>query len=152
LPSANPAQLDKARRAQLEEYSDSLALSIAESGHDGYVYFVRFNPNGPVYVVSAAGRAVNTFALTPPKDGFDLLSVKASQGRVAIAFQGEAPPGGTAPVRILVFDPQSGKKLAEYFHQNWEIGTALACYTPDEFTFISSDEQGKMQLVHASAR
>ena len=148
MPRLSPDQMAKAQSLQAR-----VDLSIVRTGADGNFYFSAFDPRGPVLVVSPSGEVERQFDLIPPKEaGFELLDLKLSNGRLAVAYQGEPPPGGTAPVRIDVYDIQTGAKLVSYYHENWRIGVAWACYTPDKFTFISADEQGKMRLVTASAR
>jgi hypothetical protein len=148
IPHLVPDQMTKAQ--QLQELVD---LSIVRAGEDGNFYFSRFDPKGPVFVVSPSGEVVRQINLVAPKEpSFELLDVKVSKGRLAVAYSGEPPSGGTAPVKIYVYDIQTGKEIAEYHHENWKIGVGLACYSPDSFTFISSDENGKMRLVTASAR
>jgi hypothetical protein len=49
-----------------------------------------------------------------------------------------------------VYDTESGKQLAEYRASLSDFGMGLAVYTPDVFTFLGSDEDGKMQLQRGS--
>ena len=164
-----PPEKDKAERsssesAHTEESSlqklgstlDTNNLSLAESGGGGVVYFTRHGPGGPTYVVSPAGEVLREIRLDAPKESesdFELQAVKAAGGRLAIMYEGKPTAGRTPPVRIFVYEVNTGKNVATYFHRNPEIGSALACYSPDDsFTFISSDENGKMVLVRASDR
>jgi len=145
--------LDADQMKKVEELQQVVDLSVVRAGEDGNFYFSRFDPKGPVFVVAPSGEVVKEINLVAPKEpGFELLDVKVSKGRLAVAYQGEPPPGGTAPVKIYVYDIQTEKEIAEYHHENRQIGVAWACYSPDTFTFISSDENGKMRLVTASAR
>ena len=150
LPSARSEEGSK----ETTEAQKRMDLSIVRGGQDGNFYFAPFDPKGPVFVVSPSGQVVRRIQLTAPTGaGFELLDLEISGGRLAVAYQGQPPPGGTAPVRIYVYEAQSGQLVAEYFHENWEIGVALACYSPnDQFTFIAADENGRMHLVTASAR
>lgn len=141
------------KRLGADESQARINLSIVRAGEDGNFYFARLDPQYPVLMVSPQGQIIKEIRLFPPKEaGFELLDIKISRGRLAVAYQGEPPPGGTAPVRIYVYDIQGGQEIAEYFHENWQIGVALACYSHDHFTFIAADENGKMHLVTASAR
>jgi hypothetical protein len=145
--------LDADQMTKVQALQDAVDLSIVRAGEDGSFYFSRFDPKGPVFVVSPSGDVVKEISLVAPKEpGFGLLDVKVSKGRLAVAYAGEPPQGGTAPVKIYVYDIQTGKEIAEYHHESWQIGVGLACYSPETFTFISSDENGKMRLVTASAR
>jgi hypothetical protein len=149
-----PHDPDRKGKEKPEWAADLIGPSLAQTGDDGNVYFTRHRPNGPTYVVSPTGEVVREIRLEDPKEaGFELAAAKAAGGRLAILYEGEPPAGGTSQVRILVYDVHTGNKVATYFHQNFEIGNALACYSPDDtFTFISSDESGKMLLVRASAK
>lgn len=145
--------LDADQMKKVQELGQAVDLSIVRAGEDGNFYFSRFVPKGPVSVVSPSGEVVKEINLDAPKESdFELLDIKVSKGRLAVAYAGEPPSGGTAPVKIYVYDIQTGTEIAEYHHENWQIGTALACYSPETFTFISSDENGKMRLVTASAK
>jgi hypothetical protein len=147
LPNLTP---DENLRAQ--KLLDLVDLSIVRSGEDGNFYFSRFDPNGPVFVISPTGHLIKEIRLSPPKEpGVELLDIKISKGRLAVAYQGVHPEGGIAPVTIDTYDSQTGKLLFQYHHQDWRIGLALACYSPDSFTFISDDENGNMRLVTAAA-
>jgi hypothetical protein len=152
--TSGDADVNRKSKEKPEQLADMIGLSIAETGGDGNIYFTRPSPNGPTYVVSPAGNVVKEIRLDDSKEGeFELSAVKAAGGRLAILYEGKPPADGTSPVKIFVYDVHTGKKMAAYFHQNFEIGNALACYSPDDtFTFISSDESGKMLLVRASAK
>ncbi len=145
--------LDAAQMSKAEKLLQAVDLSFVRAGEDGTFYFSPFDPRSPVFVVSPSGEVVKQIHVASPREpDFQLLDIKVSKGRLAVAYEGEPPQGGTAPVVIYVYDVQTGKETAEFRHENWRIGTALACYSPDTFTFISSDEHGNMRLVTASAR
>ncbi len=149
---SDPPIVDTDRMARDQKLQDLVDLSIVRGAEDGNFYFSRFEAKGPIFVVSPAGQVVRQIRLVPPKDpGSELLDIKLSKGRLAVGYEGEPPAGGTAPVTIDVYDAQTGDFLAQYHHENWQIGTAWACFSPDSFTFISSDENGKMRLVKAGA-
>jgi hypothetical protein len=152
--SSDSAHVEKSWLEKLQSTLDTINLSLAESGGDGNVYFTRRGPGEPIYVVSPTGEVLKEIPLDAPKEaGFKLQAAKAAGGRLAIMYQGQPPAGGTSPVIIFVYDVHTGKKVATYFHRSLGVGNALACYSPDDtFTFISSDESGKMLLVRASAR
>lgn len=143
---------DKSKAMNAEDYEGALDLTMAEAGPDGNIYLTRPTPEGPVFAVSPAGSVVRTIHLVPPAPNLQLTDVKVAAGRIAAAYEGEPPSGGTSPVTIVVLDTGTGEKVVEYFHQSYEIGVALACYTPDVFTFNSSDATGKRQIVHAAPR
>ncbi|MGB9071828.1 MAG: hypothetical protein WCC22_04095 [Terriglobales bacterium] len=152
--SSGSAHTEESSLQKLESTLDTNSLSLAESGGDDNVYFTRYEPGGPTYVVSPAGEVLKQIRLDAPKEtGFELQAAKAAGGRLAIMYVGQPPDGGTSPVKIFVYNVHTGEKAATYFYRTFEIGNALACYSPDDtFTFISSEENGKMLLVRASAR
>jgi hypothetical protein len=148
IPHLDPDQAAKAQQTQ-----QRLDLSIVRAAADGNYYFAPFDLSGPVFVVSSSGEVVKKINVAGPTEGgYELLDFKVSHGRLMLAYEGQPPSGGTAPVKIFVYDVGTGKKIAEFHHENSRIGIAIACYSQDTFTFISSDENGIMQIVAASAK
>jgi hypothetical protein len=131
-------------------YEIAIAGSIAGTAGDGKVYFVRGTPSGPLFVLSPSGEVINVFPLVAPKQADKLIDMKIAQGRIAIAYEGEPPQGGTAPVWINVLDTSNGNLLSQYFVQDSKIGDLLACYSPapiDTFTFLNSDNERKLSMI-----
>jgi hypothetical protein len=146
--------VDDPRKSPDVEFAQAIGGSVLESGDDGNVYVMRGTPQGPILVVSAAGELLRTLRLTPP-EGFRLREIKVAPGRIAAVYtrrpnrnKGEK----TSAVTIAVIDAVTGEKQAEYFHQSPELGLGLACYTPDNFTFVGADRQGYLELIHAAAK
>ncbi len=130
---------------------DAVELSMAETAQDGYIYLALPGSRTTVHAISPAGQVSRTFTAIPPDQKAMLTGLKVGGGRLALAFEEPPPKGGTAKLTIQILDTLTGEPMRTVFHQSYEIGTALACYVPDVFTFISS-ESGQMQMVHAAAR
>ena len=58
----------------------------------------------------------------------------------------------SAEVVIRITDLQSGKNIGEYTHSNYQIGSALACYSPDSFVFLAPGEDYKLTVVTAEGK
>jgi hypothetical protein len=152
LKASDIPHLDAAQMSKAEKLQQVVDLSVVRAGDDGNFYFSPFDPKSPVFVISPSGEVVKEIHVVSPKEpDFQLLDIKVSKGNLAVAYEGEPPQGGTAPVEIYVYHVQTGKPTAQFRHQNPRIGVTLACYSPDTFTFISS-ENGIMRLVTAAAR
>jgi len=101
-------------------------------------------------VLAPDGRVLHTLRLSPPK-GDSLSAVKLGKGRVVAEFT-ERSKNSSAISRVLlqVLDATTGEKYAEYYHSSARIGSALACYEPDDFSFLAVDSSnGAVVLVHA---
>ncbi len=134
------------------QYEKALGASLAEMSDDGNVYLMRQSPTGPVYVISPAGVLVRTIKLVPPS-GATLSTVKTSRGHLVAEFL-RFKPDGTQIEAIFfdLYDLSNGKKVSEYSVTDARIGSALACYTADAFTFVGNDGDGHLALVRAKPR
>lgn len=132
--------------------SESARGGIAEPGPDGNIYISGFNANGRVTVVEPGGDTVRQVQLVQPRAGLSLITVKPAMYRLAALYQADKTAAGRFPVvQIALYSLSDGRKVAEYQHTDWEIGSGLACYQDDVFTFIAADKDGKIMIVHAIA-
>jgi hypothetical protein len=135
-----------------KEGSNSASMSgpvNAELADDGNVYAMRM-ATPSIEVISPSG-AIRTLELETPK-GVRLSSIKVAKGKMAAMFT-ERKEGSSVEITGIffrVYDTESGKQLAEYRASLSDFGMGLAVYTPDVFTFLGSDEDGKMQLQRGS--
>ncbi len=136
--------------SSLGKYESELDQSLAVRGDDGQLYFVRFGPKALVFALSAAGEVHELFALSPPSPRSELADVRVAGGRMAVEYvESDNKTNQTAKVYINIVDLATGETVQKYWHQDWRIGVALACYSPEDFTFLSAAENGQLQLVHA---
>ena len=149
LPETHAAADKRPSGPNLTESEELLDISVAQPGPDGNIYLARLTPRGPVFAVSPSGEPVAAHSLIPPQENMDLLDVKVSGGRLAAVYQGKEDQNGTAPVWIRVTDISTDEVIADYFHADYRIGVSLACYDPEIFTFVSSEE-GRLQIVRAA--
>jgi hypothetical protein len=125
------------------------SLVNAELADDGNVYAMRF-ASPCVQIISPSGN-IRTLVLETPK-GARLTSLKVAKDRLAAMFT-ERKEGSSveiAGIFLRVYDAESGKLVAEYQASRSDFGLGLATYAPDVFTFLGSDENGKMQLQRGS--
>jgi len=137
-------------RADLN-YAETVVNSATEISDDGTVYFVRHTRTGPVYAISAGGRVTRTVRLKPP-EGAILSTVKVARGTVAAEFvKNGADDGRALSVIIQIIDLKSATKLAEYLSTP-PLGPDFACYEPNSFTFIASDQNGHLTITSAAGQ
>jgi hypothetical protein len=125
------------------------SLMNAELADDGNVYAMRY-ATPSVEIISPSG-GVRRLSLETPK-GVRLTSIKVAKDRMAAMFT-ERKEGSSVEISGIffrVYDTESGKQLAEYRASLSDFGMGLATYSSGVFTFLGSDEDGKMQLQRAS--
>jgi hypothetical protein len=137
-------------RADLK-YAETVVGSTTESDGSGNVYFIRKAADGPVYAVSPSGVIAKTIRLSPPK-GAVLSTVKVAGDRLAAEFfRNTADDSQVESVITQIVDLGSSKKLAEYSSVP-PLGPDFACYQPDSFTFLFTDNNGYLTLLEATGR
>ena len=124
-------------------------MTTAEPADDGNVYLMRPGPTPLVYVISPTGSVFRRIEISAPAEGFRATAIKPAAARIAIEFVKDNPEGTGSIYVYSVFDAHTGERVADY-SSTPEAGGAWACYTPDEFTFISSQgNPPRMTLVRA---
>lgn len=144
-----PKTTDNSYESQ-EQYAISLDMSLIVGGDRGNLYFARLSPGGPVFEVSSSGVITRTYRPLPPSKKAEVDAIKVGGGRMAVVYL-EQDPKTTVMAKVLidVYDLQTGEIIRKYEHQDPKIGVSLACYKPEQFTFITADEQGHTMLVEA---
>ena len=128
------------------DFEQAVTGSFIESVDDGNVYVARRTPKGPIFVVSPSGALVRTISLKPPTNA-ELSDIRVSHGRIAAMFVRKGGSGGIERVIFSVIDASTGRAIAEYYHSSASLGAALACYVPNTFTFLASDES--LRIIRA---
>ncbi len=132
------------------KYLEALVGSVVEPGDDGKLYLMRRTARGPVYAISSGG-VVEKIVIPAPPQGARLSGIKVAKGRLAAQFVRTTPDDSTEVI-IRIIDLQSRKNIAEYAHSNYQIGSALACYSPDSFVFLAPGEGYKLTVVTAEGK
>ena len=119
-------------------------------GDDGNAYLIRSTSPAKVYVVSSSGELLRTLDLEPPDLGQTPREMQLSGGRIAVEFWHCSD--GCEPPELAVFDANTGKKVSEFSHQG--IFGSLSCFTekPERFTFLTVDDDRKVQRITAAAK
>jgi hypothetical protein len=129
----------------------NLSGTSVQSSVDGNLIFSRLSSGGPIYVVSPAGFVLNQF--DPPSiPGAKLRSVTVTPSGLAALYTEEKAGGAQgeiSDVYISLLDAQSGEEQARFHHSSWELGASLACYGKGVFTFLTTDEDGRLELARA---
>jgi hypothetical protein len=113
--------------------------SDAQVTAEKVVYLMLHTNPVVAYALDSSGEVKRTIQVNPPGPKMTAVSMSATSGRLAILFR-EIFRGmqhndlGT----LLVVDASTGAEIAKYA-VTAEVGTTLACYTPDAFTFLGSE-------------
>jgi hypothetical protein len=144
-----PKSNDNSHESQ-EQYATSLDMSLVAGEDQGNLYFARLSSGGPVFEVAPSGVITRMYRPVPPAKKAEMNAIKVAGGRMAVVYL-EQDPKTTVMAKVLidVYDLQTGEIIRKYEHQDPKIGVSLACYKPEQFTFITADEQGHTMLVEA---
>jgi hypothetical protein len=131
-------------------YDKAIALSITDRSDGGTVYLMRYAPTGPVHAVATEGTLRRT--LWPLWEGAYLFSIKSRGDRLVTEFlrKKDGTTNETADVDLSVWDINSARKIAEFHHSSPLIGSALACYDHDVFTFVGVAPDQTVQMIRAA--
>jgi hypothetical protein len=130
---------------------NNLSATSVQSLPDGNFIFSRLSSGGPIYVVSPAGFVLNQFD-PPAIPGARLSSVTAGEDALAalyIKMKVGGKAGEISDVYISLLNAQTGEERARFHHSSWELGSSLACYDKGVFTFLTTDDDGELELARA---
>jgi hypothetical protein len=128
----------------------TVSLASAFLGSDDYVYYVRRTESPTIYVLSPGGEIVRSIRVRSPGKRFEPETIKVAGGRIAIEFIRDDPKNNRDEMLLEVVDAQTGNPLGAY-RTPQQIGSAFACFTLDEFTFLTAKD-GKVSLIKAAPR
>jgi len=130
---------------------NNLSATSVQSSPDGNFIFSRLSSGGPIYVVSPAGFVVNQF--DPPSiPGAKLSSVTVGEDALAalyVKMKVGGRGGEISDVYIALLNAQTGEERARFHHSSWELGSSLACYDKGVFTFLTTNDDGELELARA---
>jgi hypothetical protein len=152
LPGDVKPDRDPPKKGQSSNYDLAVDLTILE-GSDGSVYLARGTRSGPVFELNAAGQVLRRIDLTPPTSKSILVDIKQSHGQIAVVhLDQKLGTMETADVNVSILDAAEGNVIRRFHHKDATLGSALACFSPDEMTFIGSDDRGEMEIVKAGPK
>lgn len=143
-PKPSDAKFEESLKTQPPE----ITLGDAVAADDGNVYLARHFGDPIVYVIASDGTLVRRLRLEPPpRAGVYSSSIHYSPeggGRLAIYSKGPNTPTGL----VSIYDAETGKRAVDYELPRG-LGSALACYSPNGFTFLGSNEQHQLAIKEA---
>lgn len=146
-----PAEAGSAPTGEHGDVNEAISLGQAVPAEDGNVYLMRAASEPLVYVISPGGEVLRRMVVRPPSDGLRPETMKVAGGKVAVLFGGrKAGEKGWNSI-VAVVDAETGEKFADY-RASPELGGALACYSPNGFTFLGSSETGSAVIQFAVPR
>lgn len=128
-----------------------LSGTTVQSSADGNFILSHISSGGPIYVVSPAGFALRSFD-PPTIPGAQLSSVRVTANGLAALYikkKAGSTQNEVSDVFISLLDSQSGEEQVRYHHSSCELGLSLACYDKDVFTFLTTGEDGGLEIVRA---
>lgn len=137
-------------KAQPGQLPPQVSLAKAEVGDDGNVYLMGSAVRPTVLVISPAGKVVRRLELRPPSPAAKPWAMKVGGGKIIIEFTETDNHGQQATTGFSAYDAEDGNLSAEYVSPP-ELGGALACYSPNGFTFLSA-RNGHFAIIKAVPR
>jgi hypothetical protein len=127
-------------------------LGIVES-HGGHVYFLRQGRAPTVLAVSAVGIVDHKLTLSSPYQDANVSGFRVGTGQLLIEYaRPNALPNGNTAYYLMLYDAQTGEKISEYSRDDSVSGVLGCTDWKGNFTFLSTDNDGKPVLVKASRR
>ena len=137
--------------------SRACALACAKSGSplviladDGNIYLARWTGKHPIIVISPAGEVVRKINLVPPREGWDAFHFFVAGGKIAMEFFQPGAQESSSTVMYSLYDAESGERQGDYTLAPG-ISGKFACYTPNQFTFLTIQDDG-LFIIHAVPR
>jgi hypothetical protein len=126
----------------------AISMSNVVAGDDGNFYLMRASAPPIVYVIAPDGSVAHRFKINPPGDGFAAGVMKAGGGKIVVEFYKAAKGQTPAEQLYSVEDATTGERFAYYgLPPEMPHGGALACYTPNGFTFIDANASRQLEFV-----
>lgn len=147
---APPKPSDPGFEKSLYVQPAAITLGDAVSGTDGNVYLTRHFGDPVVYVIASDGSFVKKLRLDPPASGAQVYGGIhfSSEGRLAMEFDMVDKESKMNTRVISVYSAETGQRLFDYEVPR-EVGNGFACYTPNGFTFLGTNEQHQLTLNEA---
>jgi hypothetical protein len=120
-----------------------------QAAPNGTIYLLRRNETGPVIIISPSGE-VRQISLHPPEGATISSRLALWGGRLVVEFlnfKAGGASGELSRVTLQVIDSEGGNVLMNLYHANPNIGPNLACYDGNEFVFVNTDDNSRVELV-----
>lgn len=146
IEDIDPSKTEKPDISNLQ----AVDLSRFIVADDGSIFMLRSGPRPKVYLISPAGEVVRSFQVTMPAEDASPSSIFYSGGRIGFDFY---VPGAKDDPRmklvIRMVDPQDGQILWDYVPAK-DIYGIPACYSGQDFTFLTSTTDRRLALLKVS--
>ncbi|MFQ5777102.1 MAG: hypothetical protein ACE5IP_03755 [Terriglobia bacterium] len=129
-----------------EQFSRALSVGMAVPAEDGNVYLMRATPDPLIYVIAPGGTVLRRLVIARPSEHSDPSTLHVAGGKLVVQFSEYDPTGKFKRSLFAVANAESGETLS-YYVTGPEVGGALACYTPNGFTFLGSNVAGQLILI-----
>lgn len=143
-PKPSDPVFEKSLRMQPTE----ITLGDAVAGADGNVYLTRHFGDPTVYVIAPDGSVVRKLRLVPASKAQSYSGIHFSSeggGQLAVQFSMAETGSNTSASLISTYSAETGQRLMDYEVPHG-VGTALACYNSNGFTFVGSNEQHQLAI------
>jgi len=128
-----------------------IALGDEVPADDGNIYVMRKAEKHPIFVISPAGEVVRKLNLVPPREGWDWYDFFVAGGKLVIeAFKPNSGGQKSSDILYSLYDTESGERQLDY-EITPEISGPLVCYVPNQFTFLTVQDNG-LSITHAVPR
>ncbi|MFZ0961637.1 MAG: hypothetical protein WAO35_12090 [Terriglobia bacterium] len=127
--------------------------SVQFASNDRFV-LPRLGSDPSIYVVSPDGFETNSFHIATPPES-QLHSVKVDGDLIAAFFvkkKKDSTQNEISDVFISVINSQTGDEQERFHHSSPQLGASLACYRNGVFTFLTTGDNGELQIVRATAK
>jgi hypothetical protein len=138
----------------------SLASStLSASLQDGNVYVLQGSREATLYAVSAAGYILRSFTVKLPAPGLRPVQMAAAGAGYLFVDYRYVPSGAPGevpehPEMIVVLDTQTGEEVRIYQmpNRNSDFAVPACADSPDDFLFIGSTKDNRLEVIRYSAR
>jgi len=138
----NPDAAKAEGKLTTDAFKAAMTLGVAVAASDGNIYLMRATRQPVIYVVARDGTLVRRLAIAAPSENAEPASVlQVAGGKVIVEFIEREASGNFRRDVIVVANAETGEPMARYIAPP-EVGGALACYTPDGFTFLTRKAGG----------
>lgn len=126
-----------------------IALGGEVPADDGNIYLMRKTEKHLIFVTSPAGEVVRKLNLVPPRDGWDWQNFFVAGGKIVVeSFKGDSAEPTIGATLYSVYDAESSERQLDY-EITPEISGPLVCYTPNQFTFMVTQDDRGSAIIHA---
>lgn len=123
----------------------AITLGAVVAGSDGNIYVMRRAEDAIIYAIAPDGHVVSRWIISSDGNGLPPHTLASAKGRLAVMFKARR---AMSPALVKVLDLATGSIL-ETYDVDPALGFGLACYTPPEFTFVTTTRDKQLALYQA---